>query len=394
MTVDILNWRLGRHRTKWSAALLLATMGVFLAACSSSSSSNGASGSSTSASATGAAVQSSTASSSAVGGSAPGSSPAASSSSDWDSVVAAANQEGQVTLYTNFPTAQTNAKVAAFNQVYPKIKVNVLTDATATLPARYQQERQSTGKSPADVTESSVFEPLIASNPDWFTTLTPDVLPSISQFKSIAVTSSGKSIMTDAYTWEIVYNTSLVSSSDMPTTWADLLSSKWTGKIIALDPRGSSSYMAIFDELHSHLGSTFSGFTHVTFTQSSTDLGQKVAAGAYAIGIYTNPSKLAPLLASGAPLKTLQIAPDLMGFTTMSLPTDAPHPNAARLLANFLLSPQGQEVQCKAADLGSLNNQAQGACTANAIPSDAIALPLTTSSADQAAILSALNLKQ
>jgi iron(III) transport system substrate-binding protein len=390
------SWLHKPYGRKW--LLLAAVIGLGLAGCSSSSTSGGGSansGSSVAAASSGPASGGSAGSSPSSRG---GSATASGSATDWNTVVDAANQEGEVVVYTHYAVDQADAMIAAFNKVYPNIKVQLVTDATATLPARYEQERQSTGKSPADVLMSGVFEPLITQYPDWFIPVTAAALPNASQFSNAAFRSGRPlSVIVGAYVWEIVYNTDLVKSTDVPKTWADLLSSQWKGKILAVDPRASESYMAIWDVLRTKLDpSTFQSLAHAGFaiSESASDVAQKVASGADAIGLFTNQNKVGPLVSKGAPIKTVEFAPYLLGSTTMSFPTDAPHPNAAKVFGNFMLSQQLQVQKCGIAYEGSFNTGAQGGdCSSYAIPTGSIALPFAVSSSDQAAVLSALGLK-
>jgi len=60
-------------------------------------------------------------------------------------------------------------------------------------------------------------------------------------------------------------------------------------------------------------------------------------------------SIVAPLAAQGAPLKAIELAEGALRLhgLTLTLPKNAPHPNAARVFANWLLSKEGQEVYHK-----------------------------------------------
>lgn len=318
---------------------------------------------------------------------------------NWCSVVATADQEGKVIMYTTTPTQQLTPVIAAFNKIYPGIQVETVNDSVATLPARYEQERSSTGKSPADVLNSSTFEALIAANPSWFNVLPDmgaDYLPSLKEFEPQAIpTDRPRSVTSAAYTWELIYNSNMLKPADVPTSWQALTSPEWKGKGIMTDPGASDSYMSFFNMLLGTYGASFlAGLKANKFavSQSASDVAQQVAAGAYEIGFVTNASKVAPLLQQHAPIKTLNLTPYGLGATTTSFPVDPPDPAAARVFGNFLLSSQGQELQCAASSLATMNEDASGACSQYAIPKGVATLPFVVPKAQQTQILAALGI--
>ena len=72
------------------------------------------------------------------------------SAEEWDAVVAAANEEGTVTLYTAQGLDQANQLKAAFEAEYPDITVEVVRDISSNLIPKIEAERQ-TGSGIADV---------------------------------------------------------------------------------------------------------------------------------------------------------------------------------------------------------------------------------------------------
>ena len=72
------------------------------------------------------------------------------SAEEWDAIVAAANEEGTVTLYTAQGLDQANQLKAAFEAEYPDITVEVVRDISSNLIPKIEAERQ-TGSGIADV---------------------------------------------------------------------------------------------------------------------------------------------------------------------------------------------------------------------------------------------------
>lgn len=296
---------------------------------------------------------------------------------DWSAVEEAAIAEGQVVIYTTTPAEQFDPIVAAFNSIYPGITVTRVSDALSTLAVRYEQERSS-GTHPADILASSSFEAVIEANPDWFTDIGAqgaELLPNLADFSPLVLPEDRpRSVTLGAYTWRVAYNTEMVDEADLPKTFEDLADPRWGGILGIVDPRSSDTYASVLEALRETYGDDYlrtlasNGFG---MTKEATDTAQQVAAGVYPIGFPTNQSKAQSFIDSGAPMALLDLAPHPLGATTMAMPLEAPHPNAARLFANFLLTAQAQELQCELVKVGSLNNKAGGACEEYTIPEDA-----------------------
>lgn len=289
---------------------------------------------------------------------------------DWDDVVAAAVEEGEVVLYSNQSEEVSSATLEAFAEAFPGIEVKVVRDSVDTLPNRFVQEYESTGKSPADLLESSIFEPVIADHPDWFVDvreLDVDEIPTLADFPldQAAPEHRPRSITSAAYTWTLAYNTDRVDESELPKTWEDLTDPKWNGRMLIADPRSASAYFAFHALMYENYGAAFGEglvANGATLSESGASLSQQIAAGAFDIGGPVARSHSAQIREQGAPVEHLDLLPAKVSATTMALPVDPPHPNARRVLAAFLLSAQAQEIQCTIGQLGSLNANAEGDC--------------------------------
>ena len=92
----------------------------------------------------------------------------------------------------------------------------------------------------------------------------------------------------------------------------------------------------------------------VNYAGSARALVDRVGAGEYklALEIYAHHPLISK--AKGAPLDTVMLDPVPSAVSTVQLARDAPHPNAAMLLIDYILSREGQEV-LRAADYFSAN---------------------------------------
>lgn len=317
----------------------------------------------------------------------------------WKQVVAAANKEGNVVVFTNITPQQVAPINAAFNELYPRIKVTMVNDSVATLPTRFSEARSSSGKSPADVLESSLFALVINQHPNWFWNLRAwgsRFIPDLKQYPPVAIpTTRTRAITSAAYTWRLVYNKNLVSAGDLPKNWGGAAYSQWAGKEAIADPRAAATYMAFYRLLYQTYGSQFLrglASNKAELFPAAAEVAEEVASGAYAIGFPVNTATVANLIKAGAPIATIPLLPAELGAIYTAFPTKSPDPYAARVYGDFILGIKGQELGCEILTLASLNQKAKGACRNNPVPSNIKAMDLTTPANQAAAILADLGL--
>ncbi|MBI2986655.1 MAG: extracellular solute-binding protein [Deltaproteobacteria bacterium] len=145
-----------------------------------------------------------------------------------------------------------------------------------------------------------------------------------------------------------VYNTKLVSKADLPKRYEDLLDPKWKGKI-GLDGRGPWEFTLLrilwgeqkFWQFIKSLG----GQNPVWDTRCSASTDRVVTGEAY-FGCGTF-STVHDLRAKGAPLEFVPLSPMYIYPQILTPYKGAAHPNAAKLLIAWLLSPEGIEVTDK-----------------------------------------------
>jgi iron(III) transport system substrate-binding protein len=153
----------------------------------------------------------------------------------------------------------------------------------------------------------------------------------------------------------VSYNTGLVKPSEIQSYW-DLLNPKWKGKIVALDPAGGIGVDTHLVFLHSHpaLGPKFLvrllTETDLTASRDERQIVDWLAKGRYAIAVFMTPSRGDLNLAKTQGLPVDWVDPKHLkegtgtsiSNGTVALLDRAPHPNAARVAINWLLSREGQ----------------------------------------------------
>ena len=262
-----------------------------------------------------------------------------------DSAIAAAKKEGTVTFYTGNAPVQANAVAQAFEDKYG-IHVEVVRAQSGALTTRYQSEEES-GKVFADVIlQSDPIFAQTASNNGWFEKLDTKYAPALAPYPAEYV--EPYSISVQVIPWAIEYDTSKVTGADIPKTWKDLLNKKWgtNGNLIINSPLGGTSQGGLYNWLYVTYGADFIKqlkTNNPTVVSSLTVALQSMAAGEGEVFLGTTAQSDADLIKQGATLATVTPDQTVGSPHYLSVSYKAPHPNAARLFANFLLSPEGQE---------------------------------------------------
>ncbi len=136
------------------------------------------------------------------------------------------------------------------------------------------------------------------------------------------------------------YNTNLVKKSDLPKTWDDLLAPKWKGRIgmestnvewfqAVCDGLGEEKGLEMFRRLGENGVAVRTGHTH------STGL---VIAGEIALmmGVFSHDvDRMKP---KGAPIDWFVLPPAVVLPSSVAVSRRAPHPNAAALFMDYMLT--------------------------------------------------------
>ena len=157
------------------------------------------------------------------------------------------------------------------------------------------------------------------------------------------------------------YNTELVSPDGFRSYW-DLLDARWKGKIVVMDPRagGYGRSGARFIYYNKLLGPEYLrrllGAMDVTLSRDYRQAIDWLAQRQFLIQLFGNGGDVMDARAKGLPVNVLDTAdwkegvgldPSAFTFVLMDRPA---HPNAAKVLVNWLLSREGQTAIQKEAE--------------------------------------------
>ncbi len=265
--------------------------------------------------------------------------PHAMSAAAWKALIAKAKQEGSVTIYsTQAPAALADA-AAAFKAIYG-INVTVNRNSDNPLVAQIAAE-ESTGKAIADIwtcaTKAYVSGAL---RNGWVVdAVGPNLFKKRYDRKTYMF---GKAWIDGEAVLGIAWNTQAYTGTINLLT--DFLQPIFKGKINAPDPRISSANIDWYLWANQLYGSDFMtklAAQNPKIYPSVLPATQAVASGEI-IGATEGFGSALDLKAQGAPIEYRVLKNQWNAPMWGMILKQAPHPNAAQLFANFLLSPAGQ----------------------------------------------------
>ncbi len=281
---------------------------------------------------------------SATGSNAPNDQQSAETTVEWQAVIDAAKKEGVVVWYTAItwyaPIAQ------AFKDKYG-INVQISRQSSGPLTRLFLTQAQAHA-GVADVMQA--FDPppyTKAADAGYFKELTTGFLPALANVRKDLV--SKYYTTSNTYARALAYNSDLVKNP--PKTWKDLLDPAYKDQIIIVDPTLGGVAGGLVNLWYDKYGEDFlvqMGKQNLTAVASAVPGLNQLAAGEAKILVGTNHGDEADLVAKGAPIKI--VVPDDTVFFghDLAVSATAPHPNAARLFANFLLTNPIQIMLAKA----------------------------------------------
>jgi ABC-type Fe3+ transport system substrate-binding protein len=147
------------------------------------------------------------------------------------------------------------------------------------------------------------------------------------------------------------YNTRMVKLNELPKTYEDLLNPRWKGQMMWSTSRGSGAPIFIGNVLMSmgqEAGKAYlqklKGQNIAKSTASNRQILDLVIAGEFPIALHIFNHHAYISKTAGAPVDWYAIEPVTATIQTIALAKNTPHPHAAMLFLDFVLSEKGQKV--------------------------------------------------
>lgn len=265
-------------------------------------------------------------------------------SADWQKVIDAAKKEGSVTIYSSHAPANLKAMGEAFQKLYG-VTVNVLRDVDTPLMTKVDAENSSNNPL-ADilaVTNANYFAQRGAQG-WWAKPVGPNFNdPQYDRSKNVSDTGV---FICGAFTYLVGWNTQAVPNGIR--SYNDLLNPALVRKLGVPDPAVSATTVDFYDFLADRNGPKY--IDGLAAQRPQIFIGMLPAAQALASGQVSAAIAVQALTAEkaqGAPVDYWVPSPAWGAAYRTSIIAASKRPNAAQLLANFMISRQGQELLTK-----------------------------------------------
>ncbi len=252
-----------------------------------------------------------------------------------------AKREGTVVPYTSLAPTESKPLAEAFEKKYG-VKVELWRALSDKVVQRVTTEGQAK-RNAVDVVETngpememiwrekllSTFEsPYIADLP-------PQAVPKHHLW------------MPDRLNFFVVgYNTSKVKRSEIPANYEGFLDPKWKGRL-GLEATDSEWMGALQHEWGEEKANDFMkklAAQQPSLRKGHILLAQLIASDEIPVGLTMYQANILSLKRKGAPIDFVPVQPVVARPQGIGVAKDAPHPNAALLFADFVLSPEGQKL--------------------------------------------------
>jgi len=272
----------------------------------------------------------------------------------WQIIVEAAKKEGKVSLYSFSMTGDIGSEIKkAFEEAYG-IKVEITTGVGAILMERIKSERAA--KKPIADTYDTAPGFVITAKKSGLTQPSEN-LPVLAD-KNIwrMAPHDGERNVWGIYASQRPpqINTALVKPGDEPKSYAEMITPKWSGKIVIAPPLSDPSviYLYVAGKKYGFLNDDYFrqlGKQNLKIVPAVRDVVSALARSEASLTPAYSASVAAALIAEGAPVRSIDAAEGVtVGWgTAIAIAKDGPHPNAANVFLNWLFSKQGQEVYGK-----------------------------------------------
>lgn len=265
-----------------------------------------------------------------------------------DELYPAAKSEGELTWYiAQYGTKESEEIGQAFTARFPGVKVNVIRTTGQVAYARLMQDLRA-NVAQCDVFSATDIGHLVSLKADGkLAKFTPENASKLRK-PYLDLDPDGYYYTTSANPTVMVYNTNLVKPADAPTNWTDLIDPKWKGKVAVSHPGFSGStgsWAVLMKRLY---GSEF--FEKLErqeplIGRSLIDPPTVLTAGERSIGI-SSLATVTRLKQKGNPIEIVYPTDGAkLTLSGSAILANAPHPNAARLFLNYLLSVDSAKLQ-------------------------------------------------
>ncbi|HYR34363.1 MAG TPA: extracellular solute-binding protein [Burkholderiales bacterium] len=254
---------------------------------------------------------------------------------------AASAAEDEVVWYTAMNVPDTEALRKPFNERYPSVKLTVMRATGEKVRTRILTEARA-NRHAWDVVSFNLLDMDALNREGLLAAYTSP--ETATGYPAGAVSANWAAIYVRQYV--IGYNTQLVKAADAPKAWSDLLAPRWAGNL-ALDETDVEWYAAMLDYWGRDKGVAYMRALSNQKPQQRRGhnlLTRLLVAGDFPLAL-VHAAEVEKEMRDGAPVEWVKtLDPIITSPSQVGISAKAPHPAAARLLVDFLLSKEGQRA--------------------------------------------------
>jgi iron(III) transport system substrate-binding protein len=262
-----------------------------------------------------------------------------------DLLIAGAKKEGTLTLYTSIAAGDISLMTAEFEKKYG-VKVVVWRAANETVLQRMLTEKKAHRNTVDAVQIASLeLEALAREN-----ALQEVHSPAFANLIPGAVPKHRKWAAHYLNVWVQAYNTNKVRKDELPKTYTDLLNPRWKGRLgiegnneewfyTVINGMGETAGLKFFSDLVASNG--------ISVHNGHSLLNNMVAAGEVPLALTDYNYMPEQAKQKGAPIDWFVIEPAIARPNGIAVASEAPHPYAATLFYEFILSDDVQRMMAK-----------------------------------------------
>lgn len=288
--------------------------------------------------------------------------------SEWETVLEAAKKEGKLMMAGPPSEVWRKPLVDMFREEYPDIALEYTGVAGRDFGPRIRKEREL-GQKLWDLLAGGTTTALEVKVAGFTVPIRPLLLPEIADESKWFGGLEGlfhdrENMFMPAYTMAIqrttAVNRDIIKESDIKSS-EQLTDPKFKGKIVMQNPIAGSTFAALSNLVYMYGGTFVRDLLlkqDAIFTDSNRQEVEWVVRGKYPIAVGFDPTTLIPFKKQGLGKNVVKLEDKIFpvgtSYSAISLFKDAPHPNAARVYINWLLS---QKTQAKLSKIVELNSR-------------------------------------
>ena len=260
-------------------------------------------------------------------------------------VIEGAKKEGRVVFWTAMNLIHTKQILSRFERKYPFVDTVLFHTGGGALGKRVLREDRA-GNYPWDVilTRVESYPPFMNRE-----LLAPYHSPETGMIPRDLKDKEGYWTAYFVTPLALGYSTRLVNKEDVPNTYEDLLHPRWNGKKISIDTEAFALLAGLIKAWGKQRAVSYLSklaAQQMVLQRGNTLRTQLALAGEFPL-VIASVTTIQRYTSRGAPIDWVPLEPVPVQMNPIMLGARAPHPNAAKLFIDFLLSGEGQRLLVK-----------------------------------------------